>query len=97
MSPIDQWKKAIDENKCLIYSFGIANDWTFEEILADMGCTVRTFDPTINGIPLNIKNKQITFEKVGLSHFSGHTQVKILEISIKVERSQKPFRNLMAR
>jgi len=35
--------------KCLIYSFGISGDWSFEETMADLGCTIRTFDPTIDG------------------------------------------------
>ena len=34
---------------CLIYSFGIAGDWTFEEAMAELGCTIRAFDPTIDG------------------------------------------------
>jgi len=37
---------------CLIYSFGIVHvddEWTFEEAMSDLGCTVRAFDPTIDG------------------------------------------------
>ena len=30
---------------CLIYSFGLSDDWTFEEYMAYMGCKVRnTYD-----------------------------------------------------
>ena len=39
----------VQNGECLIYSFGIANDWTFETAMAQLGCTVRTFDPTIDG------------------------------------------------
>lgn len=34
-------------DKCLVYSFGIADDWSFEDTMAGMGCRVRAFDPTI--------------------------------------------------
>ena len=30
----------IKKEECLVYSFGIANDWTFEESMASLGCTV---------------------------------------------------------
>ena len=42
----DQMAKGNGE--CLVYSFGIADDWTFEDTMAGMGCRVRAFDPTID-------------------------------------------------
>ena len=36
------------DGKCLVYSFGIADDWTFEDTMAGLGCRVRAFDPTID-------------------------------------------------
>ena len=30
----------IIDGKCLVYSFGIAQDWTFEISMADIGCKV---------------------------------------------------------
>jgi len=44
-------KKFMDNLKndnCLIYSFGLSNDWSFEEAMAALGCKVRAFDPTIS-------------------------------------------------
>ncbi|ELT93140.1 hypothetical protein CAPTEDRAFT_214011 [Capitella teleta] len=33
---------------CLVYSIGIADDWTFDDqISSEMGCTVRSFDPSV--------------------------------------------------
>ena len=71
---LDKWKQIIENGKCLIYSFGLADDWSFEETLAEMGCKVRAFDPTVNR-PSSVKHPNISFEKIGLSHFSGTTQV----------------------
>lgn len=33
--------------KCLVYSFGINNDWTFDEAMATYGCQVYSFDPSM--------------------------------------------------
>ena len=38
---MDYLKQAIDKNECLIYSFGLGSDWTFENTMANMGCTIR--------------------------------------------------------
>ena len=35
---------------CLVYSFGIRDDWTFDVAMRDAGCEVHSFDPTI-GLP----------------------------------------------
>ncbi len=35
-------------SECLVYSFGIGNDWTFDEAAELMGCRIYAFDPTIN-------------------------------------------------
>ena len=45
---LDQLYEDVQTGNCLIYSFGIAGDWTFEETMADLGCTIRAFDPTIS-------------------------------------------------
>ena len=31
----------IKNRECLVYSFGLSDDWTFEELMADLGCRVK--------------------------------------------------------
>ena len=55
----------IANNECVIFSFGIANDWTFEDTMDELGCTVYAFDPTVN-FPSK-RGRNITFEKLGVA------------------------------
>ena len=36
---LDNIFKDVNRNKCLVYSFGLADDITFENELSDLGCT----------------------------------------------------------
>lgn len=47
-----EWKVCMDpayepKSPCLVYSFGIANDFSFDDALAAMGCDVHAFDPSM--------------------------------------------------
>jgi hypothetical protein len=46
---LDQFYNDIVSKSCLIYSFGVSGDWSFEESMAALGCSIRAFDPTISG------------------------------------------------
>ena len=59
---LDIWT---DEGNCLIYSFGISNDWSFEDQADLLGCTIHAFDPTVE-YP-STRGRGIHFTRLGLA------------------------------
>eukprot|EP00092_Neocalanus_flemingeri_P049176 GFUD01056427.1.p1 GENE.GFUD01056427.1~~GFUD01056427.1.p1 ORF type:complete len:347 (+),score=85.51 GFUD01056427.1:57-1097(+) len=55
----------MSDKPCLIYSFGISNDWTFEDFMDFRGCEIHAHDPTVD-FPAK-RGKNIKFSKLGLS------------------------------
>ena len=52
-------------NECIIFSFGIAGDWSFEGMMDNLGCTIFAFDPIVD-FPSK-RGRNITFEKLGVA------------------------------
>ena len=51
---------------CLIYSIGIANDWSFDEqVSRTYGCKIYSFDPSIN-LPNHQHSSKVWFYNVGI-------------------------------
>ena len=59
---MDDLLKDLENNECLIYSFGVADDWTFEDMMDSFGCNVYAFDASVD-YPAR-RGKNINFEKV---------------------------------
>ena len=57
---------SVQAGNCLIYSFGIENDWSFEDTMGELGCKVRAFDPTIDAPAQRSEN--VSFHKIGISY-----------------------------
>ncbi|EFX64307.1 hypothetical protein DAPPUDRAFT_266643 [Daphnia pulex] len=59
-------------NNCLVYSFGINNQWTFDEDMAQFGCHVYSFDPSMGAKDHNRTDK-IHFFNLGLAKEDGQS------------------------
>ena len=60
------WPPVTDkESECLVYSFGINNDWTFDEAMQSFGCRVYAFDPSMD-LGNHNRTPKIHFYNVGL-------------------------------
>ena len=62
---LPQLQHDIKKDECLIYSFGVSTEWSFENAMNDFGCQVLMFDPTVN-YPKQLGNK-LSFEKLGVA------------------------------
>ena len=66
--------------QCMVYSFGINNDWSFEDFMDNSGCTVHGFDHTVN-FPSR-RGTNTHFYKLGLG--SRSAQMKPLSDILKM-------------
>ncbi|CAK8681495.1 putative methyltransferase-like protein 24 [Clavelina lepadiformis] len=62
------WPQGGDKVKCLVYSFGINNDFSFDDAMAKLGCEVHSFDPSMTLADNSIRNTGVIFHKVGISN-----------------------------
>ena len=53
-----------EKSPCIIYSFGVNHDWTFEDHMDTEGCTIYAYDHTIDA-PAE-RGQNIKFFKLGL-------------------------------
>ena len=63
---IDSAVKLPDSNNCLVYSFGVNGDWTFDEAMEQYGCQIYSFDPSMN-LSDHDHSPRIHFYNLGLS------------------------------
>jgi hypothetical protein len=49
-----------------VYSFGIANDFAFDDYWGNLGCEVHAFDPTLSAVPA-FTSKNVNFHFFGLT------------------------------
>ena len=44
---MDSFYKALEEKNCLVYSFGLADDWDFEILMAELGEKIQIMNVSI--------------------------------------------------
>lgn len=77
-------------DKCIVYSFGMSHQMSFEKDMAKANCTVYLYDPHENLDPNPDKN--IYFKKEGLAHRSGKMALRLHQNSSKLHQ-----RNLLSK
>lgn len=71
---VGNWWICLDENyvikkPCLVYSFGIANDFSFDDDMAEHGCEVHSFDPSMKKNDYT-RPSSVRFHAFGLSSYT---------------------------
>ncbi|XP_046556314.1 probable methyltransferase-like protein 24 [Haliotis rubra] len=66
---------------CLVYSFGIWKDWSFDDAMGNVGCEVHSFDPSIGKASFN-RSKNVHFHDLGLSGKDSDTYVPTKDIYV---------------
>ncbi|XP_063584743.1 uncharacterized protein LOC134762296 [Penaeus indicus] len=64
----------IQAGKCVVLSFGINNEWSFEDDVEKLGCKVYAFDPTM-GMENHQRTPSIRFFKLGISDVEGEKRI----------------------
>ncbi|XP_068248896.1 probable methyltransferase-like protein 24 [Palaemon carinicauda] len=75
----------ITPGNCLVYSFGISIDWSFDDAIAGYGCKVFSFDPTIK-LPDHKRSDGVHFYNLGIGAEnqtvgSGKNKVRFMSLS----------------
>ncbi|XP_047479158.1 probable methyltransferase-like protein 24 [Penaeus chinensis] len=60
----------ISPNNCIVFSFGINNDFSFEDDMADFGCKVYAYDPTMK-VNDHQRSPNVWFFATGISNYQG--------------------------
>nr|XP_026694244.1 methyltransferase-like protein 24 isoform X2 [Ciona intestinalis] len=60
----DVWKS---DSKCLVYSFGVGRDFSFDDVMGRKGCEVHSFDPSIELKDGLVRESGVKYHKVGIA------------------------------
>ncbi|OQV14885.1 hypothetical protein BV898_10917 [Hypsibius exemplaris] len=63
---LDHLRIAASRKNCLVYSFGIRTDWSFDDAMHHLGCEVHSFDPS-TGLISHRRAARHWFHNLGIS------------------------------
>uniref|UniRef100_H2ZE30 Methyltransferase domain-containing protein n=2 Tax=Ciona savignyi TaxID=51511 RepID=H2ZE30_CIOSA len=62
------WERAQNPGyTCLMYSFGVGYDFSFDDEMARLGCEVHSFDPSMHYEDGMVRKSGVIFHKIGIS------------------------------
>ncbi|BFZ06267.1 hypothetical protein BsWGS_09306 [Bradybaena similaris] len=67
---------------CLVYSFGINWDFTFDDDMTDLGCEVHLFDPSMK-VEDHIRDNNSTFHNIGIGSYNTDSFVATKDVYVK--------------
>ena len=65
----------LQSGNCLVYSFGIGDNWSFDDEMARYGCNVFSFDPSI-GLKHHVRPSGVIFFPTGLKDKDGTIELR---------------------
>ncbi|XP_071522104.1 probable methyltransferase-like protein 24 isoform X2 [Panulirus ornatus] len=85
----------IQPGSCIVLSFGVNNDWGFEDDFAEYNCKVHSFDPTMD-VEDHQRAPNIQFYRLGLSNYKGTKSLGQMRGSKKMSRVDR-YENILKR
>lgn len=84
---VGNWHICLDDkyqikSPCLVYSFGIANDFSFDDDMAKYGCEVHSFDPSMKTNDYT-RTTGVHFHAIGLSNYNDDKFLPRKDIYVK--------------
>lgn len=63
----------INNKGCLVYSFGVGYDWSFDDAMAKLNCEVHSFDPSMLDVKEHVRATGVNFHPIGLGGQTDNT------------------------
>ncbi|XP_037068413.1 uncharacterized protein LOC119089703 [Pollicipes pollicipes] len=92
---VDDEFSILRTDSCLVYSFGVSDDWSFDWDMESFGCMVYSFDPSIN-TTTGYQNGSIIFLQYGVGDrdYSAEHEWEIRTLDTFVERLKHAGRTI---